>query len=142
MDLSIQLENVKLNIRVAVLIKTNKGYLFEKGKDDYLFALGGRVKVNESSLQAAQREVLEEIGYTLKPDVKLMAVVENFFNTATSAVHEICFVYNQEEVVEIDLPDNFVQVQESDLAQEDIRPEIIKKIIMEVRGGISHYVIK
>ena len=142
MDLTIQFDKIKLNIRVAVLARTDKGYIFEKSNKGYLFTMGGRVKANETSLEAAQREVQEEIGYALNPDVKLIAVVENFFSTSDSAVHEICFVYSQEEVVEIDLPDNFVQIQESDLESEDIRPEIIKKIIKSSRNGISHYLIK
>ena len=141
MDLTIQLEGIKLNIRVAVLIKTAKGYLFEKGNKGYLFTLGGRVKIGETSFEAAQREVFEEIGYDIK-NIKLMAIVENFFGPADAKVQEICFVYSHEGIINITLPAEFVEIEASALAGQDIRPEIMKKIIAESKDGITHYMVK
>jgi len=141
MDLTIQLNNIKLNIRVAVLIKTSKGYIFEKGNDGYFFTLGGRVKINESSLEAAQREVREEIDYDMTQG-KLVAIVENFFGPIDAVVHEICFVYRQHEMITVDLPSNFLELDERDLINKDIRPEIIRKIIIDTNDGIAHYILK
>jgi 8-oxo-dGTP pyrophosphatase MutT (NUDIX family) len=141
MDLSIQLENIKLNIRVAVLLRTKKGYLFEQGKNGYLFTLGGRVKAGESSVEAAKREVFEEIGFNIG-NINLIALVENFFGQAESSVQEICFVYEHEGNIDIDLPANFLELEKEEMLDKDIRPEIIKKIITDPREKISHYVIK
>ncbi len=141
MDLTIQLEGIKLNIRVAILIKTAKGYLFEKGNNGYLFTLGGRVKIGETSFDAAKREVFEEIAYDIK-DIKLTAIVENFFGPVDAKVQEICFVYSHEGTVDIKLPAEFVELKASELADQDIRPEVMKKIIHESKDGINHYIIK
>ena len=141
MDLTVQLDNTILNIRVAVIIKTSKGYHFEKDKNGYCFTMGGRVKIKESSLEAAKREVCEEIGYEMK-ECKLVAIVEIFFGPIDAAAHEICFVYRQDEIITIELPTNFVELGEKDLMTEDIRPEIIRKIIIDANDGISHYIVK
>ena len=60
MDLTLPIEDKILNIRVAVILKTKIGYVLEKSKNGYFFVLGGRIKINESSEQAARREVFEE----------------------------------------------------------------------------------
>ncbi len=85
--------------------------------------------------------MLEEIG-TKVQNIKLIGIVENFFNQGESRVQEICFVYRSEDVVSVDLPENFVQLTEEELTGKDIRPEIIKKIISESQGTISHHIIK
>lgn len=140
MDLTIQLEDVKLNIRVAVILNTDQGYLFEKHKVGYYFVPGGRVKANESSLAAAEREIFEEIGYKVG-DLKLTSIIENFFGPQTARVQEICFVYKYQITEALSLPDEFTQIKENDLDKEDIRPEIMKKIILEPKDTISHYII-
>ena len=140
MDLTIQLNDSKLNIRVAVLLKTKEGYIFEKHKAGYYFTLGGRIKLNESSLEAARREVMEEIGHDLG-EVRLISIIENFFDHTDSSFHEICFVYTSDEVVEIDLPEEFAQISTDDLISSDIKPEIIKKIIVGSGDGASHHIV-
>jgi 8-oxo-dGTP pyrophosphatase MutT (NUDIX family) len=140
MDLTLELGQHKLNIRVAVLVRTTKGVLFEKGKDGYYFALGGRVKIGESSFDAAKREVQEEIG--LHVDVlKLVSIVENFFTHKGFSFHEVCFVYLLEDIVDLELPENIVAFTDVDLQSKDVRPEVIKKIINEKQEVVSHFII-
>jgi 8-oxo-dGTP pyrophosphatase MutT (NUDIX family) len=138
MDLSLQVSNTTLNIRVAVLAKTPKGYIFEQSKSGYLFALGGRVKINETSLDAAKREVLEEIGYKVK-EATFLTVIENFFDAAEERVHEICFVYILPEDIAAPIPENFVELAEDELETRDVRPEILKRIIIESKDGAPHH---
>jgi len=140
MDLTLELGQYTLNIRVAVLVRTDTGFLFEKGKDGYYFALGGRVKIGESSLVAAKRELQEEIGLDVDA-LKLVSIVENFFTHKGSSFHEVCFVYLVEGVVNMDLPENIVALGNLDLQGADIRPEIIKKIITEKQESVSHFII-
>ena len=65
MDLSILLDKVKLNIKVSVLLNTSQGYIFEKDKNNFYFPIGGRIKLNEDSVEAAVREVKEEVDVDL-----------------------------------------------------------------------------
>ena len=141
MDLTIQIEGITLNIRVAVIMKTAKGYIFEKNPKGYLFALGGRVKSGESAFEAAQREVQEEIGFKME-EAKLTAIVENFFGPADARVHEICFVYKHEQTVTVVLTNEFVEVSDVALAVEDIRPDIMKEIITNAKDTITHIIVK
>ncbi|ULQ59592.1 NUDIX domain-containing protein [Brucepastera parasyntrophica] len=93
-DLSIKIDSVLLNIRVAVLIHTQKGYIFEQCTSGYFFPVGGRVKTGEPTEDAARREVFEELGLTM-PQCKLNAVVENFFiSDSRVPFHELCFFIN------------------------------------------------
>ena len=54
MDLKIQLKDTILNIRAGVLLKTDKGFIFEKHPtEDFYCVIGGRIQKNESSENAA-----------------------------------------------------------------------------------------
>ena len=141
MDLTILLDEVTLNIRVAVIIKTAKGYIFEKNPKGYLFTLGGRVESGESSFEAAQREVQEEIGFKME-EAAFVAIIENFFGPADARVHEICFVYRHEGIITTDLPSEFVEVDEKSLDSQNIMPEAMKKIIARPKGGAMHIIVK
>ncbi len=97
MDLTINLEqNNILNIRVAIICQTENGYLLEKNKKGFYFFLGGRVKLGESSLQAAKREFHEETGLEIS-EFEFISTIENFYDDKgglkEGAVHEKCFVY-------------------------------------------------
>lgn len=141
MDLTIDVDKFRLNIRVAALLCTQKGFLFEKGKDGYYFVLGGRVKINESSLEAAKREIFEEISVSVN-DIKLVSVVENFFVKGETSFHEICFVYSSSDIINPELPKNIVELTTEVLQTVDVRPPIIKKIIAENKNEVSHFIIK
>jgi 8-oxo-dGTP pyrophosphatase MutT (NUDIX family) len=72
MDLSIPIQDTTLYIRVAGIIKTNSGYLFEwdKSRQSYIYTVGGKIKLNETSEEALKREVFEEIGFEFKKFMK------------------------------------------------------------------------
>lgn len=142
MDLTIKTENAILNIRVAVLIKGSNGYLFEKSKLGHVFCVGGRVKVNESSLDAASREVEEELGF--KTDkLKLKGMVENFYkNNDEDNVHEICFVYEAEDAFLDVVPPEFVEVSVSDVDSFDVRPKVMTEFIVDESDDFKHVIAK
>ena len=74
MDLQIKLQDTTLKIRVAGLVKTSKGYLFEKNQEKgYVFTIGGKIMLNESSEDAIKREIEEEIGMNVK-EIKLRSL--------------------------------------------------------------------
>ncbi len=141
MDLTIPIGNVVLNIRVALLIKNNKGFIFEKHKDDYYFAVGGRIKAGESSEQALKREVFEELGIEINNFI-LKSVIENFFVFDTKTVHEICFVYQTDETLENVLSPEFYTFDKSEISNLNLKPEIMKKVIAYDGKEILHLITK
>lgn len=96
MDLTLDLEDYKLNIRVAgVIIHKNKFLVHNNTNDTHCALIGGRVKIGEDSATACKREVKEEIG----KDVEItgyIGTIENFFELKGKKYHEILFIYQLE----------------------------------------------
>lgn len=93
MDVSVMIDNIKFNYRVATIIKNNNKILLHKCKTDNFYALpGGRVMIGEDSETALKREFEEEIGAELF--IKdYLGTVENFFEYNEKKYHEIMIVY-------------------------------------------------
>ncbi len=136
-DLSVLIENTVLNIRVVVLVQTPKGYIFEKSQHGYYFAIGGRVKINESTEEAATRELFEEIQLE-NVKVNLVGIVENFFKLdGIKGYHEINIIYKTSLEQELDLKlfesegknEGFVYIEQKDFDTLDIRPKALIKVI-------------
>lgn len=142
MDLAINLDNKILYIRVAGLVRTEKGYIFSKHKHGYIFPIGGKIKLEESSDEALKREIMEEIGMEVK-NYKLIGMLENIYTNVGDGerVHEICFVYMVEDVFAGELTDEFVEVGNKDFANFDIKPKPILKIL-ESKNNFEHIIIK
>lgn len=141
MDLLINLNDTKVKIRVAGLVKTKNGYIFEKNEKGYIFCIGGKIMLNESSKDAIIREIKEEIGMDVKETV-LKSVFENFYGKSPEKVQEICFVYEVAEEFTGNLGSEFVEVQLSDLNNYDVRPSVIKEILLSKKSDFKHFIIK
>lgn len=129
MDLSINVNNITLYIRVAVLIKSQNGYIFEKHKDDYVFVVGGKIQINETSEEAAKRELKEELDFEVN-NLKFKSVIENIYQKPTGEkVHEICFVYETEDVFTGPISDLFVEITKDNMNSFDIKPTVMKDFI-------------
>jgi 8-oxo-dGTP pyrophosphatase MutT (NUDIX family) len=139
MDLTIPLENVTLNIRVAALVKGARGYILEKHKDGFYFPVGGRVKTGETSIEAVKRELIEEIGVSCD-DPKLSAIAELFFGSETNRRQEICFVYTIEDLGVLDLGDEFVEFTRDEIQAIDFRPRILKEVLTSDQTSVLHLV--
>ncbi len=62
-DITIDVNGYCINLRVAGIVRLDDQILVCRMIDrDWWFLPGGRIKANESSLQALQRELCEEIG--------------------------------------------------------------------------------
>ena len=63
MDLTIDVEDYKLNVRAAVVI-THKGKILvhKNLNSDHYALIGGRVEIGESSSKTIKREIKEELG--------------------------------------------------------------------------------
>jgi len=141
MDLTIPLDSITLNIRVAVLIKKEGGFVLEKSKGGYYFPVGGRVKAGETSEEAAKREIFEELGIVVE-NVILKAVVELFFGNTNGHVQEICFVYSTPEVHNLNITNEFGVYTLEEIETIDFRPQIIKEVMMSDDNKILHLTMK
>lgn len=145
MDLQIKLQGTVLRVRAAALVKTSKGYLFEKLKGkDYVFPIGGKVMLNESTEEGIKREIFEEIGMEVK-NVKLLSVIENFYTEDENKTHELCFVYGIKEEFMGDLPVGFVEVSLEEIDKIEIKPLTIKNILRNIKDNkeiFEHFLIK
>jgi 8-oxo-dGTP pyrophosphatase MutT (NUDIX family) len=141
MDISVFLNDIKLNIRSAVLIETENGYVFDKDTTEgFYYVVGGRVKINESSEDAAKREIYEELGLTIE-NIDLKAVVESFFIYDNEKYHEICFYYNYKIIGAINFPENYSVFNINEIKAKDIQPKIIYDIITSKSNSIIHLII-
>ena len=79
MDLTIDIEEYKLNIRSGAVIIHNNKILTHKNIDkDHYCLPGGRVEVGESSEDTIKREIYEELGKEVEI-IKYISTIENFF---------------------------------------------------------------
>ena len=142
MDLTLKVEDYKLNIRAACLINHNNKILFHKNiNSDHYCIIGGRIEIGESSEQTIKREMMEE----LKKEIEItgyVGTIENFFEIDGEKYHEIMFIYKAEfkededkKIVE-DLKNcegnDFLQYEWIDIdkiEEVSIKPRAIKKII-------------
>jgi len=94
-DLSIIVDDIKFNYRVAIIFECAGKILVEVNPEvDYVVIPGGRVKVLENSLEALKRETNEELGYDLNIDnIKLKMMIENFFIIKDVKYHEMGLIY-------------------------------------------------
>jgi ADP-ribose pyrophosphatase YjhB (NUDIX family) len=82
-----------LNYRVAgVCVHENHVLLHREAKDDFWVMPGGRPRLYESSRDALIREMDEEIATRVEV-LRLLWVVENFFEYFGERLHEIAFYY-------------------------------------------------
>lgn len=144
MDLTIDIEDYKLNIRAACIIKHNNKILLHKSDDkDHYCLIGGRVELGENSENTIRREIKEELGKEI--DVtRYISTIENFFTFEGSKYHEYMFVYEAEfredkdKLIEETLSNiegkDYLKYYWVDLKEIDnvnIKPKVIKDILKE-----------
>lgn len=96
MDITIDVEDYKLNIRAGVvIIHDNKILLHRNVNSDHYALPGGRVKIGESSEKTVKREIMEETGKEIEL-TGYVATIENFFEMEGRRYHEIFFVHQAE----------------------------------------------
>ena len=102
MDLSLDIEDYKLNIRAAgVIIHNNKILIHKDVRKDHCCLPGGRIEIGESSNKTIKREILEELGKEIEI-TGYISTIENFFEMEGSKYHEFYFLYKIEFLKEED----------------------------------------
>ena len=96
MDLTLDVEDYKLNVRAAgVIIHNNKILLHRNAKSNHYALVGGRVVIGEDSENTVKREIQEELGKEIEI-TGYVSTIENFFEMKGSKYHEILFVHKVE----------------------------------------------
>ena len=144
MDITIDIEEYKLNVRAACIIKHNNKILVHRNinKEHYCL-IGGRVEIGEPSEDTIKREVQEELGKEIEIE-GYISTVENFFEMNGSKYHEYMFIYQAEfkedkdKLIEETLQNvegkNFLRYEWLDLNKIDsytILPKVVKEILEE-----------
>lgn len=137
MDLSTIINNVRLNIRVAILIETPNGYIFEKDPTGFYFLVGGRIKTNETSIDAARREVKEELNYDIS-DLEYVATIENFLTYKQVEFQEICIVHSH-KTNKTEWPSEYYIIPEAKFSDYNIKPNIISALVNNKET--KHYIL-
>ena len=144
MDITIDVENYKLNIRAAVVIIHNNKVLTHRNINSNHYALpGGRVEIGENSADTIKREISEEMGKKIEI-TGYISTIENFFEMNNQKYHEIMFIHKAEFVNEEDkiLQETIKNIEGKDFLQYDwvdldkideypIMPKVIKEILKE-----------
>ena len=144
MDITIDVEDYKLNVRAGVvIIHDNKILLHRNLNSDHYAILGGRIAIGENSEETVKRELVEELGKEIEI-TGYVATIENFFEMKGSKYHEIMFIHKAEFVDEADK--NITETMENlegkdylkyewiDIDKIDkypLLPEVMKKVLKE-----------
>lgn len=144
MDLTIDAEDYRLNIRATAIIIHNNKILVHNDKNfDHYALVGGRVILGENSAETIKRELLEETGKEIEI-TGYISTIENFFEANNKKYHEIMFVYQTEfknsedkkietRIKNIEGEDHVTYdwISLDNLDKENLKPDIVKDIIKE-----------
>ena len=144
MDLTIDVENYKLNVRAAGIITHNGKMLVHRNiNSDHYALIGGRVEIGEDSATTVTRAIKEELGKEIEI-TGYVSTVENFFEMKGAKYHEIMFIYKAEFVKEEDKKlestlqniegKDYLQYEWIDLDKIDeypLRPDVLKEVLKE-----------
>ena len=87
MDLTLDVEDYKLNVRAAGVIIHNEKLLVHKNINSNHYALvGGRVEIGESSIETVKREIKEELG----KDIEITGYISTIFNICCIFIKNYC----------------------------------------------------
>lgn len=128
MDLTLPVSGFILNIKAIVLLETQDGFVFEKNsKENYYVPVGGRIKIGETSMEGAKRELYEELEIAVDT-LTYAATLENFFTYNRNPYHEFNFIYAA-KVKKVKLPEGFKAIKKEALEAYEIQPKCIKTML-------------
>jgi ADP-ribose pyrophosphatase YjhB (NUDIX family) len=144
-DITFDLDDQRFNLRVAAIVtRGDEVLLCRVWDEDWWFLPGGRIKTNETSLEALDRELTEEIGRDFRV-VRPLVCSENFFDLDGRSFHEICTFYEVEwtggPVQQRQVTQGVAEVRcwmpRHDLLAVDLRPSFIKEHIVRPKPGLE-----
>ena len=94
-DLKVDIDGIRLNVRCGVIMRYGENVVVEistQGRNSVI--PGGRIKINERSIDGLCREIYEEMNLAIdKEGLRQLMVFENFFTSDGQNYHEMYFLY-------------------------------------------------
>lgn len=146
MDLTLDTNLGKLNIRVAAWLESQNRILVSKFPGGIISLPGGRVKFSETTIEAIKREVFEETGKVFY-EIELFSIIENFFFEKQSKkdYHEFLFVYKgkikvQRNYYGVDKNNQNIAWEPLEIIKE-LKPSIFSQLVgYKNRNNIIHLI--
>lgn len=157
MDIDLKNEAGEFKYRVVgILFDDNGRVLIQKVADNPFYCLpGGRVELGESSIEAVERELEEELNFDVVIE-KPLFLLENFFKKANGKeVHEIGIFF---KVTSLVAPKEDWEVVENDkgilktlrykwvtfkeLESEDLRPAFLKEKLLNLNENFEQIILR
>lgn len=154
-DLTVAVGDGILNVRVgAIIMKDNKFLMVGNERSDYLYSVGGRVKMGESAQEAVMREVFEETGVKMEVD-RLGFVHENFFvgdapTNLGKQIYEISFFFYMkvpedftlecDSFTEDDCKEHLIWVTQD--TEKTYYPEFFRRELQHPSDEVKHFVTR
>lgn len=142
--------------RVAgVLLDGDRVLVHKCLQDSYWSLPGGKIHCGETSSEALQREIREEIGILIQPS-RLLWVSENIYRQTGVIIHEIAFYYLVENsggmnnLIKTDHFDGIETGKElffqwwniDDLSQLELYPQFLKQKLKHLPEVVEHLVYR
>ncbi|HFI0622576.1 TPA: NUDIX hydrolase [Streptococcus suis] len=148
MDFRTVVGNQSFGVRVTGLVVQDEKLYLVKSPEGIYYTLGGAIQLAETTEEAVQREMKEEIGIDVEVG-PLAFIVENQFTLQEKSYHQIEFLY-------IDTPlsnpapnleeGNSIRQCEwiafTDLKNLDLTPSFLKTELAGWKGQLQHFVNK
>ncbi len=154
-DIEMYFGNRKFKVRVLGIIIHDNNVLVESFDDGVYLFPGGHVEIDETTSEAAKRELKEEVQKRIKI-IKLLGTAENFYvNNKLEYTHCLEYYYlatvnvknhkdfsNSEIDFGNELKHHYKWIKISDLSDYNIKPEFItKKIMSDDLNELFHVVL-
>ncbi|HEM4050907.1 TPA: NUDIX hydrolase [Streptococcus suis] len=148
MDFRTRHDNQIFGVRATgLLVKDEKLFLVRAPEGNY-YTLGGAIKLGETTKEAVQREMQEELGIDVEVG-PLAFIVENQFNLQEKSYHQIEFLYLvtplSEPIAYLEEGGSIRQcewIAFTDLKNLDINSAFLKTELATWRGQLQHFVNK
>jgi ADP-ribose pyrophosphatase YjhB (NUDIX family) len=152
--ISFRVSAFRFQLRAAVVVLRGDAVLLHRAEGDAFWALpGGRVEPGEAAVDAAVREMKEELSVEVRP-VQLTWVVENFFIHQGESHHEVGLYFASEPIEGNSLlsePGPYVGIEGTrrlefawfapvQLASVDVRPSFLARLLKEQDFSFRHIV--
>ncbi len=148
MNLDYEINNNRFNARVSAIIyncNKTKILLFKMNNREFYMLPGGRIELNEDSLSAIKREIIEELGFQL--DFQLCAIQENFLKLSSKNIMQYCFCFkaiydgnieNEKFVCKDNDSQVFEWIELNKLTNIIIKPSSTLKLALDDKNEIEH----
>lgn len=152
MDVKIKSDLGNFKMRVAGLVIKEEKLLTVNICDNGFYCLpGGHVHLGESSAEAIEREIKEEVNLTCR-STQLLAITENFFGKT----HEVCYCYIIEPNEDIEVKDysivendegelknlEFKWIALDELKKHDFRPSVLIEKLEKRDFAFKHIITR